>query len=92
MNYQKSAKDYATLYGRNERTIKRWKANGWPLDDEPATRALIAAHGRDNSGPRLPSASLTSPAAPRTAGRARPQGAGETGLKAAIQRMQQADA
>lgn len=40
VKYQRTAKEYAEVYGVSEITVKRWKKAGWPLDDEAATRAL----------------------------------------------------
>jgi hypothetical protein len=37
-----TVKEYAKLYRRSERTIKRWKAEGMPLADEAQMRAAIA--------------------------------------------------
>lgn len=78
MDYQKTAAEYAKLYGRSERQIKRYKADNWPLDDEQATRLLLAggtqggAQGNSNAAPR-------------------PKGTGAKGLAAAIERMQEAE-
>jgi hypothetical protein len=33
---------YAALYGKSERTIKRYKAQGLPLEDEQSMRQIIA--------------------------------------------------
>lgn len=87
MDYQRTAKEYASLYRRNERTIKRWKAKGWPLDDEAATRALIVTIGRDAGG------DIGQPPAGTTAGAASPRlpASGERGLKAAIERLRQSE-
>ncbi len=76
---------YATLYGVSIQSIKAWKKKGYPLDDEPATRALVATHR--NTG-----ANFTAPAnrnAPRTA---RNVENGALGLSASIQRLRQAEA
>jgi hypothetical protein len=38
---------YAALYGKSERTIKRWRSQGLPLDDETRMRQLMATmHSR----------------------------------------------
>ncbi len=77
-------KHYATLYGVSYDTIKAWKKKGYPLDDEPATRALVATHR--NTG-----ANFTAPAnttAPRTA---RNVESGALGLAASIQRLRLAE-
>lgn len=77
MDYRKTAKEYADIYGRNERTIKRWKAKGWPLDDENATRLLMEAGGAGDPP--------DSDAAPYV------KGTGPVGLAAALDRIRNAE-
>lgn len=41
ITYEKTQKEYASIYRVSERTIKRWWAKGYPLDNREATLALI---------------------------------------------------
>ena len=51
MDYRKTAKEYAEIYGVTDRTVKRWKAKDFPLDDEQATRLLIESGASPTSSP-----------------------------------------
>jgi hypothetical protein len=37
-----TVKEYAELYKVAERTVKRWRSQGLPVDDEPRMRQIIA--------------------------------------------------
>lgn len=56
-NYQHPRDYYAQLYGKSTKTISRYAKDGWPLDDEQTTRALIANQRSDGgtveNGPQL---------------------------------------
>lgn len=76
VTYQKTEKEYADTYGRNVRTIRRWKLKDWPLDDETATRRLIDAGGGGNE---------PQDAIPFV------KGTGAVGLAAALERLREAE-
>lgn len=77
--YQHPLSHYPAVYGVSYRTILRWRERGYPLDDEPATRALVAnqKNAPDSHG-----------SAPRTVPAIAP---GAMGLSASIQRLQAAE-
>src|ERR1700722_6470503 len=70
---------YANLYGVSKRTIGRYKTEGYPLDDERTTRALIAGQhvSKEYYNPAGIEPSLCAP--------------GALGLRASIQRLQEAE-
>jgi len=84
--YQHPLSHYPAVYGVSYRTVLRWSAKGYPLDDGPATRALVAGQKNGASGKSTPPALAN---APRTL--SRPE-CGELGLAAAIRRLQSAEA
>ena len=42
MDFEKTENQYAALYNVSTRTVRRWKAKGWPLDNEEETGLLLA--------------------------------------------------
>lgn len=79
MEWQKTENEYAALYNVSPRTVRRWKAKGWNLDDEEEIRLLIAEGGRAGAGTGSESESTDSPR--------RPEGLGAVGLQAALERL-----
>jgi hypothetical protein len=84
--YQYPLAHYPTVYGVSYRTILRWAAKAYPLDDEAATRALVAGQKNGSAGKSAPRESTEAARTlPRAVG-------GELGLAAAIRRLQTAEA
>ena len=86
--YQHPLAHYPTVYGVAYRTILRWAAKGYPLDDQSATRALVAGQKNGAAGKSTPPALAN---APRTLLKAEGGELG-LGLAANIGRLQLAEA
>jgi hypothetical protein len=80
MTYSKTVTEYAKLYSKSDRTIKRYRKEGLPLDDPEAMAAHFANEGDtggDSKGDKVPIP--------------RPRGTGPVGLKANIERFRHAE-
>jgi len=79
---------YPAVYGVSYRTILRWAAKGYPLDDEPATRLLVAGQkiGPSRKSTNPPSSHANAPSRLPDAQNA------ALGLAASIGRLREAEA
>lgn len=81
--YQFPLTRYLKVYGVSYRTILRWAEKGYPLDDESATRLLVASQKNSSGASKSPVPSHSAPSM---------RSSGALGLAANIRRLQEAEA